>query len=109
MGNIKSVLKELYPVRDEYTEEEIAVARRVVLASVRRTPRSMRLPSIFVPVGGEYIYGGVVYRCIKRPNVVPKDACLGCAFNKPGRSCPAALQCSKFDRKDGVFVWFEDV
>lgn len=109
MGNIKTVLKAMYPDRDEYTDEEVASARRVMAASVHRTPRSMRLPSIFVPIGGDYVYGGVTYRCVRRPHVVPRDACLGCAFSASGKPCPAALQCSKFDRRDGVFVWFERV
>ena len=109
MGNIKSVLRELYPGRDTYTDEELATARRVMLASLGRTPRSARLPSIFIPIGGEYVSGGVRYRCVKRPRVVPRDCCIGCDFSESKRGCPAALQCSKFDRRDHTFVWFVEV
>ena len=107
MGNIRSVLKELYGIRDEYSEEEVCVARRVLAASVRSTPRSSRFPSVFVPVGGYYTSAGVRYRCVLRPRgIVPRDCCRGCAFDAPGMSCPAALQCSKHDRSDHRFVWF---
>lgn len=106
MGNIKSVLHEMYPGRDTYTEAELLAARRVMDASVMRTDRSSRLPSVYVPVGGEYVYGGIKYRCIVRPNVSPRDCCRGCDFRCLRYPCPAALQCSKFDRRDGRFVWF---
>lgn len=106
MGNIKTVLKEMYPGVEAYTEDQIKAARRVVLASVRRTPRSSRLPSIYIPVGGTYVYYGETFRCVVRPPVVPRDCCLGCAFARAKYPCPAALQCSKFDRADGNFVWF---
>lgn len=104
MGNIKSVLREMYPGREDYTAEEVAVARRVMSASLGRAPRSARFPSIFIPVGGYYTYAGVRYRCVVRPRVVPRDCCRGCAFERC--SCPAALQCSRFDRRDHRFVWF---
>jgi len=109
MGNITTVLKEMYPGRDSYTDEEVALARRAMLAALRMAPRSMRLPSIFVPIGGEYVYGGLKYRCVKRPNVHHRDCCLGCAFNALKGPCPPAIQCSSFDRRDRTFVWFERV
>jgi len=109
MGNIKSVLREMYPGRDRYTEAEMDAARRVMMVAALRSDRSQRLPSIFIEVGGEYTYCGERFRCVKRPRVSPRDACRGCSFNKKRYSCPAALQCSKFDRRDGLFVWFVEI
>lgn len=106
MGNIKSVLKELYPGKEVYSEEEMSSARRIMDASVMRTGRSSRLPSVYIPVGGEYVYGGIRYKCVIRPSVAPRDCCSGCDFRCLKYPCPAALQCSKFDRRDGRFVWF---
>lgn len=106
MGNIRSVLRALYPDRDTYTESEVATARRVMAVVSDRSSRSSRLPSVYVPVGGFYEYGGFRYRCVVRPDVVPRDCCVGCAFSASGVSCPSALQCSRFDRRDGLFVWF---
>ena len=104
MGNIQTVLKVMYPGVEDYTEEQMSSARRAIAAAVRRTQRSMRLPSIYIPIGGYYVNGGTRYLCVARPRVHPKDGCTGCAFAK--RQCPAALQCSKFDRADNRFVWF---
>lgn len=109
MGNIKTVLKAMYPGVADYTEEQIRTARRVMLASVHRSARSSRLPSIYVPVGGTYTCFGETYRCVERPDVVPRDCCLGCDLSRIKHPCPAALQCSKFDRADGRFVWFEKI
>lgn len=109
MGNIRTVLKEMFPDAGEYSDDQINAARRVMQASTSRTPRSMRLPSIYIPVGGEYVCFGKTYRCIARPKVVPRDCCLGCDLSRIKYPCPAALQCSKFDRADGRFVWFVEV
>lgn len=106
MGNIRSVLRVMYPGRDVYSDEEIAIAGSVIAVISGRSSRSSRLPSVYVPVGGIYEYGGFRYRCVVRPGVVPRDCCVGCAFSAPGVACPSALQCSKFDRRDGRFVWF---
>lgn len=107
VGYIKSVLKEMYPGKTEYSSAEMALARRVIAATLRSSPRSSRFPSVFVPVGGVYYSSGVPYRCIDRPKgLAPRDCCRGCAFNAPDIGCPAALQCSRFDRQDGHFVWF---
>lgn len=106
MGNIKSVLKEMFPGASAYSPEQVAAARRVMLAAVTRRERSSRAPSIYVEIGGTYRYLGVEFRCVRRPNVVPRDACRGCDLGRVCHPCPAAIQCSKFDRRDGKFVWF---
>lgn len=69
-----------------------------------KSAKLLRKPMVYVPIGKYIFIGGERFKCVLRPNVVPIDACLGCAFR--GRSCPPRLQCSKFDRRDGKFVWF---
>ena len=70
-----------------------------------KNEKLLRRPSLYVPIGGEVVVAGVRYRCVQRPVVEPIDACSGCAFR--GGHCPPTLQCSKFVRRDGRFVWFE--
>ena len=67
------------------------------------------LPSIFVPVGRRIEVGSHTYRCVEADrSVLPCDACRGCSFARNRRNCNK-MQCSSFDRKDGRFVWFEEV
>ena len=70
----------------------------------------IKVPTIYVEVGKEFTYRGVVYRCevvdCKRLN--PCDACRGCAFNIKKRNCDL-LQCSSFDRSDRTKVWFKEI
>lgn len=101
---ISKVLRAMFPGADEYTDEQIESARKAVSAIMHRSERRMRLPSVFVPIGGIYKRGDVSYRCVARPRVNPRDCCRGCAFYH--MQCPEVLQCSKFDREDGRFVWF---
>ena len=63
--------------------------------------------NVFVPIGETIVLRGKKYRCIRRPNVIPRNACLGCAFF--GGHCPPRLQCTRSERSDGKFVWFEEV
>ena len=94
-------------MKPSYSAEETATARRVFEAVVSCAPRDSRLPSIFVPIGGHYVYGGVRYKCVARPrDIRVRDCCKGCSFSKLKGPCPVALQCSKFDRRDKKFVWF---
>ena len=76
--------------------------------------QSGRLPKRFIPIGGEVERYGNTFVCVEAPPVEtlqPYEACRGCWFARTRRddglaaSC-AALQCSKFDRKDGRNVWF---
>lgn len=69
-----------------------------------KSNKSLRIPNVFIPVGGTVVIAGIEYRCVKRPDVHWRDACSGCAF--VGGSCPPKLQCTKFTRRDGLFVWF---
>ena len=65
------------------------------------------LPNVFIPIGGTIVVKGRTYRCVKRPDVIPRNACMGCAFL--GSHCPPRIQCTKSERSDNTFVWFEEV
>jgi len=72
-----------------------------------------RLPRRFIPIGGEVERYGQTFVCVEAPPVeelLPCEACRGCWFARTHRdnriSNCSALQCSKFDRKDGRNVWF---
>lgn len=71
--------------------------------------KAMRLPTIFIPVGGYGDYGGHTYECIIRRDrdLPPCRTCEGCAFVVG--NCPPLWQCSKFDRRDKRNVWFRRV
>lgn len=99
------LLRRICPGR-EFSRSEIAVAD-MVLSSFAES--KSRIPRKFVPLGGFYVKGGVMYECVMRPEVDrPSEACSGCAFCRTSSSdrwC-LGLQCSKWDRSDGLDVWF---
>ena len=72
------------------------------------------LPTRFVPVGKTIIRYGKEFRCVLRPPVeqlTPQEACRGCWFARTHRddrltSNCTAIQCTRWDRKDGRNVWF---
>lgn len=70
--------------------------------------RYNRLPRVYVPVGETVVAGGNVLRCELRPRGLHwSEACRGCSLRTRDRGC-YDLQCSSFDREDGVNVWFVD-
>lgn len=71
--------------------------------------KAMKLPTMFIPVGGKGVYGGKEYECIvRRDSMLPVSrTCEGCAF--VSGNCPPLWQCSKFDRRDRRNVWFREV
>ena len=78
--------------------------------SMRKFGNTQRLPWKYVPVGGVVEVGGVLCRCVERPDVEVPLACSGCVFMRPeyaARNHCAGLKCSKWDRSDGRNVWFE--
>lgn len=111
MTKIEQLLRKAYPDRSSFSEGEKAFASDIVTALSTSKPRCSTLPHIFVPIGGTYVVSGRTYRCVKRKRVIsPCEACSGCDFFRKKRSCLfAGLQCSKFDRSDNTFVWFEEV
>ena len=81
----------------------------------RSSRGSARLPRRFIPIGGEVERYGETFVCGPAPppgELEPCDACCGCWFSRTRRndglaaSC-SALQCSRWDRKDGRNVWFK--
>lgn len=73
------------------------------------------LPTRYVEVGGEFVRYGVRLLCKRRPRVESVSAaCRGCWFSRgrkviEGRTVMLNcddIQCSKWDRMDGVDVWF---
>lgn len=68
--------------------------------------RSMSLPTKFIPLGTEFVYSGMMLRCVPRGRCLPRTVCDGCALR--GCFCDR-IQCSKFDREDATSVWFVDI
>ena len=99
--------KILSRIRPGFTEDELKLAREILTAVDSKIAKASSLPSRFVPVGSVVNVRGREYRCIKRSDVHWSDCCSGCSF--VGTDCPSFLQCSKFDRRDGVNVWFEEL
>lgn len=68
---------------------------------------NLKLPTKFKPLGETFRRQGTTLRAVRRPDGLrPDEACLGCFFNG---ECINLLQCSKFDREDGISVWFKEV
>ena len=72
---------------------------------VMKSEKSLRVPNVFIAIGEEIVVAGKRYRCIERPDVHWRDCCRGCAFIGTAH-CPPRVQCTKFTRRDGKFVWF---
>jgi hypothetical protein len=69
----------------------------------------MTPPTRFLAIGRTITRQGgkFVLRVVARPaaaTLQPSEACRGCWFDST--ACIHRLACSKFDRKDGVSVWF---
>lgn len=100
------ILREVFPGREEFTDDERRLVERVITAVNNDAPRS-RAPRTDLPIGHEFDVEGVRLRVVRRTRVdEPKDACMGCWFKNHGRSC-YGLRCSSFDRGDRTNVWFE--
>ena len=106
-GRQDRLLKKLYPGKDDFSNEEYSLANDILAIADGKTLKASALPQRFVPLGDVISIRGERYRCVAREDVGWVDCCLGCAFI--GCDCPASLQCSKFDRKDGKNVWFQKV
>lgn len=100
-GKLERVMVKLYGDR-EWTPEEVSFGKRAIGIAGEESKRS-RMPRRDVRIGEECWIRGEGYRVVRRPQVLPSEACSGCAFRCG--PCPAA-RCSKFDRADGVSVWF---
>lgn len=74
-----------------------------------------RLPTRYVPIGGELTRYGVRLMCKRRPRVEsPSAACKGCWFSRGRKVIDGEtvmlncndIACSSWDRMDGKNVWF---
>jgi hypothetical protein len=66
------------------------------------------LRKVTVDVGSIINIGGVLLKCIERPDVRTlhvSEACSGCYFSIENKTCPPS-QCSRFGRLDEKNVWF---
>lgn len=103
---VLDVLARIFPFETEFSEREKAVARWFLCGG--DDVKDVRRPVTFVPVGGLVTVGWRRYRCVEVPvNIHPADYCRGCDISG-ARSYCSHLQCSKFDRRDGKFVRFEE-
>lgn len=106
MGKVDRVLRRVFPDREDFTDEERRLAEAAIVVANSDSPKS-RMPRTDVPVGGILRKRGAEYRCVLRGRVAsPADACSGCGLRD--RPC-SGVRCSRFDRSDGLNVWFEEV
>lgn len=71
--------------------------------------RGSSLPTRFVEVGERITLGRRVFVCVEAPRrTCVCEACGGCDLSRLYLNC-GDLQCGKFDRRDGRFVWFREV
>lgn len=72
-----------------------------------------KLPTRYVPLGGEFVRYGVRLVCIRRPYLPSvSGACKGCFFKRSRVGDVVVncddIQCSSWDRMDGLNVWFRE-
>jgi len=75
-----------------------------ITPAFERIGATYKLPVTFVAIGEVICIRGKHYTPFPRPKGV--RGCLGCALVK--ENCDK-IQCSKFDRKDGISVFFKRV
>lgn len=103
------ILKSLYPQRDDFSEQEEAFVDAILRASATLPKRRIQAPSSWCGVGDTLTVGGRTYRCVEVPSDTHwSEACSGCDFSRCYRNCDGVM-CSKFDRKDGKFVWYQEI
>lgn len=72
-------------------------------------PEYLSLPTLFRPIGAVLVRQGVKLVVVQRPaGLALKDCCRDCFF-QDACSWFNRLQCSKFDRRDGISVWFQKI
>lgn len=99
-------LKRVFPFESEFSEREKTVARWFLCGE--DDVKEVRRPVTFIPAGGLVTVGGRRYRCVEVPrDIHPMDYCRGCDISRERSYC-SHIQCSKFDRRDGKFVRFEE-
>lgn len=70
--------------------------------------RSATLPTRYVEVGEVVSVGNREFVCVESPRIrCVSEACSGCDLSRCYLNC-GDIQCGKFDRRDGRFVWFKE-
>lgn len=106
MTKEERILRFKYPGRTEFTKEELLEARRVLSRDEDKDASAQRLPTKFVPIGSEVMIFGQRYRCVRADKDILTDPCWGCDIRDI--NCTSRVpQCSPFDRRDKVRVWFK--
>ena len=80
-----------------------------IFAVMGRDKTADRLPWKYLAVDSVFEVAGTRYKVVVRPDVEARFACEGCAFCAPGavaRNFCQRMRCSRWDRADGVNVWF---
>lgn len=108
MVKADKILREVFPGREDFTDDERRLVSRVIVAVNNVAPRSRR-PRTDFPIGHEFTFEDQQLKVVRRTFVLePKDACMGCWFKEHGKSC-YGLRCSRFDRDDQTNVWFAGI
>ena len=97
-----------YPERTEFTDAEILEVRRLLSAEEYKDESAGRLPTRFVEVGAVVNIFGRPYRCVLASRDILTDPCLGCDLREVACSSKVP-QCSPFDRRDHLRVWYRRV
>lgn len=64
-------------------------------------------PTVFKSIGMPFTRKGVQLVAARRPpGLQPSEACRGCFYKEV---CNSQLACSRFDRVDGVSIWFQEI
>jgi hypothetical protein len=105
-------VRRMFPGVDDIPDELNMFADGVIGAYREDRAQEVKretMPGTYVPVGGEVEVRGRMYKCVANTmRGLPSEACTGCDLRRRGTVC-SWLQCSAFDRRDGLFVWFKEV
>ena len=105
MTKEERILRFKYPDRDDFTEAEVREVRRLLSAEEYKDESAGRLPTRFIALGQVTNIFGKFYRCVRAESVLT-DPCYGCDLKE--YACSSKVpQCSPFDRRDHVRVWYK--
>lgn len=67
----------------------------------------LKSPTVFKAEGVPFTRKGVQLVAVRwPPGLQPSEACRGCFYKEV---CNSLLACSRFDRVDGISVWFQEI
>ena len=106
MTKEERILRYMHPGRTVFSLSEIRSVRRLLSAEEYKDESAGRLPTRFVAVGEETRIFGRTYRCVMASRDILTDPCLGCDLRESACSSKVP-QCSPFDRRDHLRVWYK--